>query len=132
MDKHGPASLLQLDISDRLFHQPVNRRVAQLTGDAVIITGHANGDRAQTVLGEVALSTALTGEVEVVIRAHQLHFETSPNGSATVLDCQFEGPAYRLLVETSIGRHWVMHTERCAVNAVGTLAVDGVCAAFSK
>ena len=87
-------------------------------------------DRAQTVLGEVAYTPSRG--VEVVIRAHQLHFETSPNGSATVLDCQFEGPAYRLLVETSIGRHWVMHTERCAVNAVGTLAVVGVCAAFSK
>ncbi len=128
----GPAQLLQLDAPHRLFFEPVSETVAHLTGHAIVVDAQADGLRADTHFGPVELRAPATGEIAVMIRGHQLGFEPSESGAVVVVDSQFVGPGYRLLVNTPIGPQWLEHGSAQRTGTNGCITVDGPCAVVPR
>ena len=119
-----PASLLQLDEPENLFLRPSSIEVASLTGSVFCVRGRADGKEAVTALGAIELHAPLSGDVDILLRSHQLSWEGG-SGEDTARDCQFAGPGYRVLVETAAGSVWVDHSERVESGTSGSVRVIG-------
>jgi len=128
----GPAELLQIDVPSQLFHHPRSRRVAQLTGQAIFVEGRASGESAHTLFGTVSLHEPAEGTVDLMVRGHQLRFSEAVDGEVHVLDCQFNGPGYRILVDTAVGRLWISHPVLCSLGVQGTIGLRGPCAVLPR
>ncbi len=64
--------IIQVDRPEGLYRQPADRWAAEFVGDAVILSGQAEGEVASTVIGPVPIDRPSTGPVDVVIRPEQL------------------------------------------------------------
>jgi len=60
-------------------------------GEANLLSGTAEGERALCALGEVPLREPARGGVELMLRPEQLALEPSPEGEAEVAEREFYG-----------------------------------------
>lgn len=72
--------LAQIDTPERLYHHPVSREVAQLSGEVVLLPTTANGETADTVIGPVPISTAGHGTGTVLWRPESLAVRRAGTG----------------------------------------------------
>ena len=127
-DNGNSASLLQLDTPEALYLRPASAEVASLTGFVFPIEATASGTMAMTPLGEVELQEPHEGRVELLVRRHQLSFQVGI-GAEGAMDCQFSGPGYRVLVDSTCGPVWIDHPERVEPGASGKVVIKGPCMA---
>ena len=83
-----------------LYEDPSSAWIASFVGDANFVRGAASGDHADTALGPVALTHALSGEVDVLIRPE--HLRVSPaegNGNGTVSNIEYFGHDHMIRVD---------------------------------
>jgi iron(III) transport system ATP-binding protein len=73
------------------FHQPANRFVATLLGEADFLPGQQHGDQASTELGTVECVPGVTGAVDVMLRPHEVGFVVEGHGAARVVRREFRG-----------------------------------------
>jgi len=83
--------LEQVGVPADVFHQPANRFVATLLGEADFLPGRQDGTTAATELGDLACAGRTTGPVEVMLRPHDLDFRVDDTGSARVVGREFRG-----------------------------------------
>ena len=90
--------LAQLDTPERLYHRPVSRGVAELSGEIVTLPATAAGQTARTGLGEVPLDAPAHGEGTVLWRPESLQVRLAgaddhddPDGNAVCTGVEFEG-----------------------------------------
>lgn len=100
-----PATLLQCDSPERVYHEPGNALVATLTGEVVFLPAslRADADSAETALGVLPLSRHLSGASHVALRPEQLRFEPGEEGPCEVTGRDFQGARYGLRVRTPAG-----------------------------
>lgn len=72
--------LAQVDTPERLYHHPVSRGVAELSGDVVTLPASATGRTAHTGLGEVPLDSPGRGEGTVLWRPESLEIRRAGAG----------------------------------------------------
>jgi iron(III) transport system ATP-binding protein len=61
-----------------VYDAPATRWIATFVGDANLVPGTADGDRARTRLGSVALRAGHDGPVDVVLRPEQVRLDPAP------------------------------------------------------
>lgn len=100
----GPdgARVVQAAAPQVLYAHPSSAAVAVLSGPATLLPADAGGSTAETALGTVALHASAEGPVRVVVRPHQARFAVG-DGSARVRARRFEGPGWRLELQTTDG-----------------------------
>ena len=102
--QHGPA--------EDLYVRPVDEWAAGFLGELVALEGEADGDRAGTVLGEVALAGHHRGPVRVLVRPEQLQLAdppgagggpagTAPGVPARVVLVEYHGPRTSYVLEVA-------------------------------
>jgi iron(III) transport system ATP-binding protein len=74
-------AVVQIGPPAELYRRPATRWLAGFVGDANLVTGTADGRRATTALGPIALHDAATGAVDVLVRPEELSVE-APDASA--------------------------------------------------
>lgn len=80
-----------------LYRSPASRFVASFVGDANFVPGTVRGDVVSTPIGDVPVSGAPTGDVDVLVRPEQLAVE--PGGEARVALVEYYGHDSLVLVE---------------------------------
>jgi iron(III) transport system ATP-binding protein len=81
--RHG--ELVQTATPRDLYQTPVDLRVAQFVGEAVVLPGQADRGMVECALGRLQLLRPATGPVLVMLRPEQIHIEANgaaPDGSA--------------------------------------------------
>ena len=78
--RHG--ELVQTASPRDLYQTPVDLRVAQFVGEAVVLPGRADRGMVDCALGRLQLLQPVEGPVDVMLRPEQIHIEE--NGSAAV------------------------------------------------
>ena len=73
--------IVQVDAPEALYRHPADRWAAEFVGDAVVLAGRAEGERADTAIGSIPLDRSIAGVVDVVIRPEQLRL-ADPDGAA--------------------------------------------------
>lgn len=68
--QHG--RIRQVDTPQGLYHDPVDRWVAEFVGSVSTLEGTAIAGLATTVLGELPVDSALRGEIDVLVRPEDL------------------------------------------------------------
>ena len=104
----------QFDTPTAMYERPATRWVAGFVGDANLIPAHADGLRAQSALGELALTTPMHGSVEVLLRPEHVTVVTdsdSPRGAAGTVDLvEYYGHDHQSVVLLDDGMH--LHVRR--------------------
>jgi len=72
-----------------LYRNPVDPWLAEFVGEAELLLGDADGDRAHTALGTVPLAVTQTGPVQVLLRPE--HLVVSDGGGGVVIDVEYYG-----------------------------------------
>jgi iron(III) transport system ATP-binding protein len=109
------------------FHRPANRFVATLLGEADFLPGRQDGDVVETEAGRLTATPAGRGDVEVMLRPHEVVFAADPTGSARVLRREFRGATYLYTLALPSGatvRALVPHTLDVAPGTAATLRID--------
>ncbi|CAA9308856.1 MAG: hypothetical protein AVDCRST_MAG16-3 [uncultured Frankineae bacterium] len=109
------------------FHRPANRFVATLLGEADFLPGRQSGDVVDTEVGRLAATPAARGEVEVMLRPHEVVFAADPAGTARVVRREFRGATYLYTLRLPSGatvRALVPHTLDVATGTAVTLQVE--------
>ena len=124
----GPdgAGIVQFDTPQALYQHPATASVARLSGPAALLAATASGQSATTPLGTVLLRSPAEGPVLLVVRPHQARFGPG-DGPATVVERRFEGPHWRIDVQTPAGpltATWPQ-ARPPAVGTSGTLHLEG-------
>jgi iron(III) transport system ATP-binding protein len=124
----GPqgARVVQAAPPHALYDHPATAGVARLSGPCTLVPAQATDGRAQSPLGPVALRTPHTGEVRLVVRPHQAHFEPGA-GPSRVTRRRFSGPGWRIQVDGPTGALAVAWPapEPPALGTSGTLTLRG-------
>lgn len=87
-------ALMQVDTPERLYHQPVSRGVAELSGEIVTLPATAHGATAQTGLGVVPLDPPAHGHGTVLWRPENLEVRAAcaaDSGNAVCTGVEFAG-----------------------------------------
>ena len=128
--------ILQIGAPNELYARPADRFVATFVGDADLVDGESDGERAVTSLGTVAVtSTApsvLRGPVDVVVRPENVRLRLDGSGNGTVRQLTYFGhdqvievdllDGGRVRSRTGPGREF--HPgDRVAVQVVGSAVV---------
>jgi iron(III) transport system ATP-binding protein len=98
--------IVQADSPETLYHRPVSPRVATFVGDAQFVDGAAAGRRVLTELGDLPLTRAMDGPVQVMIRPEQIRLVPPRVGepaNAIVEDRLFFGHDQLLRVRLDTG-----------------------------
>ncbi|MDX6556742.1 MAG: iron(III) transport system ATP-binding protein [Miltoncostaeaceae bacterium] len=82
-------AIVQIGSPADLYDLPATRRVAEFIGDANLLQGVADGERALTALGAVPLSDGREGAVEVMVRPERIR--ASAGGGARVEAIEYYG-----------------------------------------
>ena len=109
------------------FHSPSSRFVATLLGEADFLPGRQVGELVDTEVGRLAVTPVSHGDVEVMLRPHEVVFRADPSGSARVERREFRGATYVYTLALPSGarvRALVPHTLDVAVGTAVTLEVD--------
>jgi len=83
--------LVQVDSPQKLYHRPVNRRVAEFVGEANFLPGQVNNGTVTCELGEFSSDGIHTGAVEVMLRPEQVQLRPADNGPAEVIERTYYG-----------------------------------------
>ncbi|MDP8960244.1 MAG: TOBE domain-containing protein, partial [Actinomycetota bacterium] len=93
---------------ETVFHGPVNRFVATFTGEADFLpVERRRGEQLVTELGPVAVvwdELPASGQVEVMVRPHELALHADPSGTSCVVDEEFQGAFMLYHVRLPSGR----------------------------
>jgi iron(III) transport system ATP-binding protein len=76
------------------FHRPATRFVATLLGEADFVPGHQSGALVTTEVGALEATPDASGDVEVMLRPHEVVFAPDPGGTARVVRREFRGATY--------------------------------------
>ena len=76
------------------FHAPATRFVATLLGEADFLPGRQHGAVVDTEVGRLAAAPPAHGDVEVMLRPHEVGFTPDPAGAAVVEGREFRGASY--------------------------------------
>lgn len=98
--------LEQVGSPEAVFHAPANRFVATFTGEADFLTAERRDGRLVTELGAVAVPSddLPAGEVEVMVRPHDLALRAEPSGKGHVVGEEFQGAFVLYHVRLPSGR----------------------------
>ena len=96
--------VLQIGTPDEIYRTPATRFVAAFIGRSNILPGRANGMAAETAFGQLPLSRAANGAVQLAVRPEQIMLEPDPDGPAAVVGREFRGHDQL---------YWVQEGERC-------------------
>lgn len=78
-------SVLQVDTAARLYENPAQPFVAEFVGDANLLRGDSDGERAFTALGRHPLVAPVTaGPVDVVVRPEHVKLRLDGSGNGVV------------------------------------------------
>jgi iron(III) transport system ATP-binding protein len=90
--------LEQIGEPEQCYRAPRTRFVARFLGEGVFLRGHLEDGTVSTVAGrsvvgdpETARRLARRGEVDVLVRPHDLGLEPDPRGNAQVITGRYEG-----------------------------------------
>jgi iron(III) transport system ATP-binding protein len=126
--------ILQVGAPAELYGQPARRFVATFVGDADLLPGRADGTRAETELGWVAVASAapVHGPVDVVVRPENVRLRLDGAGNGTVRRLTYFGhdqvievalaSGGRIRSRTGPGREFHLG-DRVAVQVVGRAVV---------
>jgi len=101
MDK---GRVVQIGTPDEIYRNPATAFVANFIGRSNILTGTASGMNVQTAFGNLPLSRAANGAVNLAVRPEQIMLEADPAGPAVITGREFRG-------HDQI--YWVQEGERC-------------------
>ncbi|MCW2680601.1 MAG: transporter ATP-binding protein [Frankiales bacterium] len=76
------------------FHAPATRFSATLLGEADFLPGRQDGAVVDTEVGRLAVTPEGAGDVEVMLRPHEVVFSADASGTAKVLRREFRGASY--------------------------------------
>jgi iron(III) transport system ATP-binding protein len=120
--------LEQVDRPPAVFHTPGTRFVATFIGEADLLPGHARGGVASTAVGKLPISGAPgDGDVDVMVRPHEVAAEADVTGDAVVVASEFRGAHIQHLIELDSGgrlRCEVPHTRALATGTRVRVTVD--------
>ncbi len=116
------------------FHRPASRFSATFLGEADFLPGRLHDGTASTELGELPchpplhLGTASAGgDVDVMLRPHEVGLAEDPHGDAVVLRREFRGAHVLLVLQLASGavvRSLQPHTRSAAVGQRVRVVVD--------
>ena len=109
------------------FHRPATRYVATLLGEADFVAGRSCGDVVTTEVGALPVTPPADGDVEVMLRPHEVVFSPDPAGTARVVRREFRGASYLYTLALPSGtqvRALVPHTLDVAAGAAVTVSVE--------
>jgi len=101
MDK---GRVVQIGTPDEIYRNPATAFVANFIGRSNILTGNASGMNVQTAFGNLPLSRAANGAVNLAVRPEQIMLEADPAGPAVITGREFRG-------HDQI--YWVQEGDRC-------------------
>jgi iron(III) transport system ATP-binding protein len=96
----------QIGAPDEVYHQPVNRFVAEFLGTAAFLPGVVTADGIDTELGPVpACPTAIEvgARVDVLVRPDDVTITPAPTAGAILVDRVFRGAEVRYTVQLPSG-----------------------------
>jgi len=96
--------VVQIGTPDEIYRNPATAFVANFIGRSNILTGTASGMNAQTAFGNLPLSRAANGAVNLAVRPEQIMLEADNTGPAVITGREFRG-------HDQI--YWVQEGERC-------------------
>ena len=85
------------------FHAPATRFAATLLGEADFLPGRQTGTAVVTEVGTLQAGPAQDGDVEVMLRPHEVGFAADPAGSARVEAREFRGASYLYVLRLPSG-----------------------------
>ncbi|MFZ8968574.1 MAG: ABC transporter ATP-binding protein [Ilumatobacteraceae bacterium] len=94
----------QFDAPAAIYEHPVSAWVAAFVGDANFVPGTATGTTADTLIGAVPLSDALTGAVDVLVRPEHLVVTADDHGIGVVGNVEYFGHDHMVQVDLDDGR----------------------------
>lgn len=102
---HG-GRIEQIDEPDRIFHQPATTFVATFLGDADFLPASYNGNGSlRTEAGPcLAPHSVPDGDIQIMVRPHEVRLEERPDGDATVVRDEFQGGFILYEVQLPSGR----------------------------
>jgi len=109
------------------FHRPATRFVATLLGEADFVPGRQSGARVTTEVGALEATPDASGDVEVMLRPHEVVFNPDAAGTARVVRREFRGATYLYTLGLPSGasvRALVPHTLDVAPGTAVTVGVD--------
>jgi iron(III) transport system ATP-binding protein len=109
------------------FHAPATRFSATLLGEADFLPGRQVHDVVETEVGRLAVTPPGSGQVEVMLRPHEVVFTPDPRGTARVLRREFRGASYVYTLVLPSGaqvRSLQPHTVDVPVGAPVALGVE--------
>lgn len=85
--------LAQVGPPEQVFHAPTDRFVATFLGDADFLPAQTSGSRLLTEAGAVPAPPGLPDrhDLEVMVRPHEVTLRAGEDGTARVVDSQFQG-----------------------------------------
>ena len=98
--------VVQIGTPDEIYRNPATAFVANFIGRSNILSGTASGMNVQTAFGNLPLSRAANGAVDLAVRPEQIMLEADPEGPATIVGREFRG-------HDQI--YWVQEGERCLI-----------------
>jgi iron(III) transport system ATP-binding protein len=93
--------LVQQATPAELYRVPASRAVAEFVGDANLVPGQADGDRAHTAIGPVPLAAPLRGQVDVLLRPEDVR--VAAGAQATVEAVEYYGHDAVLVIRPGAG-----------------------------
>ena len=103
MDK---GRVVQIGTPDEIYRNPTTAFVANFIGRSNILSGNADGMNAQTAFGNLPLSRAANGAVNLAVRPEQIMLEPDAAGPAVITGREFRG-------HDQI--YWVQEGDRCMI-----------------
>jgi len=113
--------LEQVDRPAVVFSEPGTRFVATFIGEADLLPGHARNGVASTAVGELLISGAPgDGDVEVMVRPHEVAAVADVTGDAVVAGSEFRGAYVQHLIALDSGPRLRCEVPHTRVLATGT------------
>ncbi|MCC0077670.1 MAG: ABC transporter ATP-binding protein [Rhodobacter sp.] len=98
--------VVQVGTPDEIYRNPVSEFVANFIGRSNILRGNADGMYVQTAFGNLPMSRAANGAVNLAVRPEQIMLEPDPDSRASIIGREFRG-------HDQI--YWVQDGEECMI-----------------
>ncbi|MEZ5750500.1 MAG: ABC transporter ATP-binding protein [Paracoccaceae bacterium] len=83
--------VVQVGTPDEIYRNPVSEFVANFIGRSNILRGTADGMNVQTVFGNLPMSRAANGIVNLAVRPEQIMIEPDPTSPAVIVGREYRG-----------------------------------------
>ena len=98
----------QVGTPKEIYRSPASADLARFVGDVNLLRGSAEGGAATTVVGEIPLLDAVSGEVEVLVRPEDLVLASDGPHEVTLVE--YHGHEMLLAITTACGRELKVRT----------------------